>query len=55
MICPYCEIKPTLKGRKTCGDPVCQHKRKIENNRGYFNTYLRKTPRKNRSKQKEAL
>jgi hypothetical protein len=51
-LCPYCKNRPKLKGRKTCGAPECQYKRHLETVQKYFNTYIRKTPRRVLSKNK---
>jgi len=45
-LCPYCKIRPKLKGRHTCGTPECQHKRKLARGRKYFDEFLRKTERR---------
>lgn len=45
-LCSYCKIRPKLKGRETCGVPECQHKRKLEQGRKYFDEFLRKTDRR---------
>jgi hypothetical protein len=45
-LCPYCKIRPKLKGKKTCGVPECQHKRELEYSRKYFDKFIRKTDRR---------
>jgi len=42
--CPYCGVR--AKRRKTCGDPGCQYKHHLAQEREYFNKYLRKTERR---------
>lgn len=43
-ICPYCNERPKIK--ETCGEPECQHARKLEQGRKYFNKFIRKTDRR---------
>jgi len=43
-LCPYCNKRPKIK--ETCGVPECQHKRKLEQGRKYFDEFLRKTDRR---------
>lgn len=45
-LCPYCKIRPKLKGRKTCAVSECQHKRELEYGRKYFDKFIRKTDRR---------
>jgi len=42
--CPYCKVRP--KRRKTCGAPECQHRYHVEQERKYYDKYLRKTGRR---------